>query len=134
MIVGALLAILGTFLPWVTFFGDSVNGYETYFIGEGPDRIDWTNPGAFVAVTMVLVIVAAIVVMAAGRSIATWLISLLMAGVAGLTTLAALGAVGSVLDDSFSASQFGIGVGIGLCLVGAVTAGVGSIIVAAKRS
>ena len=134
MIAGALLAILGTLLPWVTFAGDSVNGYETYFVGDEFDSFEWSNPGAFVAFAMVVVIVAAVVVLAAGRRIATWIIALLAAGFGGLMTLAALGAVGSVLDNAFSSDDLGIGVGVVLCLLGAIVSGVGAIVVAAKKS
>lgn len=134
MLIGSLLAIAGTFLPWVTFPGDSVNGYERYFIGDSFDGLEWSNPGAFVAVTMVLVAIASIAVLAAGRSIATWLLGLMVSGLAGLTTIGALAAVGSVLNSDFGGDRLDVGFGIGLCVVGAIAAGVGSIIVAAKRS
>ncbi|MFK7920170.1 MAG: hypothetical protein AB8G14_19010 [Ilumatobacter sp.] len=132
MIAGAVLAIIGTFLPWVSTPGGgfSINGYEQYPIGDSFDAILWTNPGAWVAGTMALVILMAVIVLAAGRSIATWLLSLLSVGLAGLVTLAALGAVGSVID-SFS---FDIDFGIGLCFLGAAIAAVGSLIVAFKKS
>ena len=134
MIAGALLAILGTFLPWVTFAGESVNGYETYFIGDDFDALEWTNPGAFVVFAMIVVIIAAVAVLAAGRRIATWIIALLAAGFGGLMALAALGAVGSVLDSSLVSDDLTIGPGVVLCVLGAIVAGVGAVVVAAKKS
>lgn len=129
MIVGALLAILGTFLPWVSQGSFNLNGYEQYPIGDSFDAVLWTNPGAWVAGTMALVVVMGVIVLATGRSIATWLLSILAVGLAGLTTLAALGAVGSVVDQF----NFDVAAGIGLCLLGAVISGVGSLIVAFKK-
>ncbi|MEP6299565.1 MAG: hypothetical protein ABJ382_19760 [Ilumatobacter sp.] len=133
MIAGALVSIIGTFLPWVTFGNDSVNGYDTYPIGDDFDAVQWTNPGAYVVGAMVLVIISAVIVLAAGRRVATWIIALLAAGFGGLMALGGLGAVGSVLDNAFF-DDLNIGFGVGLCLLGAVIAGVGAIIVAAKRS
>lgn len=131
MIAGALLAILGTFLPWVSQGSSfSINGYETYPIGDSFDAVLWTNPGAWVAGSMVLVILMGVIVLAAGRSIATWLLSILAVGLAGLVTLGALGAVGSVVDQF----DFDISAGIGLCLIGLIISGVGSLIVAFKKS
>ncbi len=134
MIAGALVAIIGTFLPWITFGNDSVNGYETYFIGDDFDAFEWNNPGAFVVGAMVIVIITAGIVLAAGRRVATWIISLLAAGFGGLMTLGAIGAVGSVLDNSSFVDDLTIGFGVGLCLLGAVVSGVGAIIVAVKKS
>ena len=94
----------------------------------------WNNPGGFVVFAMVIVIVAAIVVLAAGRRIATWIIALLAAGFGGLMSVAALGAVGSVLNNDFTSDELGVGFGIALCLLGAVVSGVGAIIVAAKKA
>ncbi len=136
MIVGALLAMLGTFLPWITFdgdFSDSVNGYETYFIGDDFDAVEWTDPGAYVLGTMVIVVIMAVVILAAGRSTATWILGIIAASVAGLMTLGALSAVGSVLNQDLF-GRLDIGVGIALCLIGAIIAGVGAILVAAKKS
>lgn len=133
MLVGGLVAIIGTFLPWVTFRGGSVNGYERYLVGDGFDAAVWNNPGGFVVFAMVIVIVAAIVVLAAGRHIATWIIALLAAGFGGLMSIAAFGAVGSVLNNDFASDELGVGLGIVLCLLGAFAAGVGAIIIAAKK-
>ncbi len=134
MIIGALVSIIGTFLPWVTFGNDSVNGYETYFFGDDFDAVEWNNPGAFVVGAMVLVIISAVIVLAAGRRVATWIIALLTAGFGGLMSLGAIGAVGSVLDSASFVDDLNFGFGVGLCLLGAVIAGVGAIIVAAKKS
>lgn len=134
MIVGALVAMVGTLLPWVTFGNESVNGYEAYIIGDDFDGFEWTNPGAFVVGAMILVIISAVIVLTAGRRVATWIIALLAAGFGGLMALGAIGAVGSILDNAFARDAFGIGVGVVLCLLGAIVSGVGAIIVAAKRS
>lgn len=136
MIAGALLAIVGTFLPWITSsnggFFDSINGYETYIIGDAFDATLWRNPGAYVVGAMLIVIAMAIVILAAGRSTATWILGIIAAGLAGLMTLGAFGAVGSMLNlDLFGGLT--IGVGIMVCMLGAVTAAVGAIIVAAKK-
>ena len=134
MIAGAFVAIIGTFLPWITFGNDSVNGYETYFIGDSFDPVEWSNPGAYVAATMVLVVIMATIVLAAGRSLATWLISLFAVGLAGLMTLGAFGAIASVMNGPFTSDGLDVGFGAGILVLGAVTATIGSIVVAAKRS
>ena len=134
MIAGAIVAILGTFLPWVMFGDDSVNGYEEYFIGESFDAVEWANPGAWVVGAMIVVVIAAVIVLAAGRHIATWIVALLATSLGSLMTLAALGAVGSVINNAFPSNNLGIGPAIVLCLVGAIIAGVGAIIVAARTS
>ncbi len=137
MIVGALLAIIGTFLPWITSSGgrssESINGYETYLVGDALDATLWENPGAYVAGAMVLVIAMAIVILAAGRSTATWILGIIAAAMAGLMTIGALGAVASMLDVAIFGGLT-MGVGILICLLGAVVAAVGSVIVAAKSA
>jgi hypothetical protein len=137
MIIGALLAIIGTFLPWITNsgggFSDSINGYETYFVGDAIDATLWENPGAYVVGAMMLVIAMAVIILAAGRSTATWILGIIAAGLAGLMTIGALGAVASMLDLAVFGG-LSIGIGILVCLLGAVVAGVGAIIVAAKKS
>lgn len=134
MLVGAVIAIAGTFLPWISFGGQSVNGYETYVIGDNFDSVAWSNPGAYVVAAMVVVIFAAVLVLAAGRRVVTWLIALLTTALGGLVAFAAFGAVGNVLDNLFAGSDLGIGVGVILCLLGAIIAGVGAIVVAVKSS
>lgn len=134
MIIGALMAIIGTLLPWVTFPGDSVNGYATYFIGEDFDTVEWDNPGAYVVAAMVIVIISAVVVLAVGRRIATWIIALLAAGLGGLAVFGALAAVGSVLESTFANDDVEIGGGIVLCMLGAMASGLGALIVAVKKS
>ncbi len=137
MIAGALLAIVGTFLPWITVsnggFSDSIDGYETYIIGDTFDATTWANPGAYVVGAMLLVIAVAIVILAAGRSTTTWILGIVAAALAGLMTLGAFGAVGSMLNlDIFGGLT--IGIGIVVCVLGATIAGVGAVIVAAKTS
>jgi hypothetical protein len=131
MIGGALLAIISTFLPWVTDsdFDFSVNGYETYPIGEGINVVLWSNPGAWVAGSMVLVILMGVIVLAAGRSVATWLLSIFAVGLAGLMTLAAFGAVRSVIEDR----SLSIGFGIALCVLSSLVTAVGALVVAVKK-
>ena len=93
----------------------------------------WNNPSAYVVGTMVLVIAMAIAILAAGRSTATWILGIVAAAFAGLMTLGAFGAVGSMLElDIFGGLT--IGVGILVCMLGATIAAVGAIIVAAKKS
>jgi hypothetical protein len=134
MLIGALLAGVGTLLPWLLIddfdFGDLPNGFDIYFFGDSFDPIEWSNPGAYVLATMAFVALIAIIVLAAGKSTATSVIGVLGTLVAGLVSLAAVAAIGNEIAEF---DRLTVGPGIGLVALGAVVAFIGSILVAVKR-
>lgn len=133
MLGGAILAIVGSLLPWLSFdgFGDEPNGFETYpVLTDGRDAILWENPGAYVIGAYGVVALVTIIVLAAGK--ATWssVCAIIAALVASAASLAAIVAVADVINNFR-----GLGVGAGIVMVGlaAVVSFVGALIVAIAR-
>ena len=116
IIVGAAVMILGTFLPWVTGNGESINGWDIADLsGETNDA------GVYVALGVILAGLA-IAMLAAGRMLAVAIIAVVIA------SFAAIAAVIDVSDDGgMGAFGFSIGAGLYIILVAAIAALAGSI-------
>jgi hypothetical protein len=134
MLIGAVLAAVGTVLPWFVVdgidFGDLPNGFDTYFFGDVFDPIEWSNPGAYVIATMGFVALMAVIGLAAGTSTTTSVCSILSTLLAGLVGLACIAAVANFIGDF---DGLNVGPGIAMVGLGSLVAFVGSILVAAKR-
>ncbi len=109
IIVGAVVMIIGTFLPWVTGNGESINGWDLADMsGETNDA------GVYVALGVILAGLA-IAMLAAGRVLAVAIIAVVIA------SFAAIAAVIDVSDDGgMGAFGFSIGAGLYIILVAAI--------------
>jgi hypothetical protein len=122
IIVGAAVMCIGTFLPWVTGNGESLNGWDLADIsGESNDA------AVYVALGVILAGLA-IAMIAAGRLLAVAIIAVLIA------SFAAIAAVIDVGDDGgMGAFGFSIGAGLYIILAAAIASLVGSIWALAVR-
>jgi hypothetical protein len=134
MLIGAVLAAVGTALPWFVVdgidLGDLPNGFDTYFFGDVFDPVEWSNPGAYVIATMGFVALMAVIVLAAGKSTAASVLGILTTLLAGLVGLSCIAVVANLIGD---VDGLNFGPGVAMVGLGSLVALVGSILVAAKR-
>lgn len=136
MLGGAILAGLGSVLPWLSFDGfgggDPPNGFETYpfLVADDFDPVVWTNPGAYIVGAYAVLAVLAIIMLAAGKS--TWVsVCGILAALIGAAI--SLAAIASIADLVNTFRDLDLGAGIVLIGLAAVVAFVGSLITAIAR-
>lgn len=147
LIAGAVLVLVGCFLPWVTGGEERLNGFDNYYCTDdfdcigtehawGPlgwsenDSVSSFEPAAVLSIIGVVVMVAfAITFLAAGRVFAVAIISTVLTGFGVLFALLFIGIASSAADWAGGS----IGIGVFVHLLGAILAVAGSIVALAKR-
>lgn len=128
MVAGGALAVLGSFLNWFTFEGESVNGFTRLGID------DEVRDGPVFVFLGVAVGGLGVAMLAAKRMLAVAIIGVVLAAFVVLAALADLGDVSDVSDlaDLFGA-EFSTGPGLYVVLIGGLAGLGGSIAALAKR-
>lgn len=116
LVGGAILLIIGTFLPWVRGNGLSFNGWDLYDINQ-----ESSDAGAFVAFGVILGGFG-IALVAAGRVLAVAILAVIVAAFAAIAAF-----VDVTDDDDLSLFGFETAFGLYVILVGALIALAGSI-------
>jgi hypothetical protein len=138
---GSVIAIVGTFLTWLSVNGTAYNGYDTYATVSGFDLNYVENPGYFVWIGALTVVGLGIALIAAGRVLAVAIIGVVMSSLGVLfgiffwAMVANADLVGDRPDLSAleAAGDGSVGVGLALPLIGAGIALAGTIMALAKR-
>jgi hypothetical protein len=127
LLVGSAVMVLGSLLPWLEGFGETINGFEEDADGD-------SNSGPAYVFLAVVFTGFAITFLAAKRVFAVAIISVVLAAFA---VLAAFGDLSDANDAKDIVDAFGgdasIGIGIPVVILGALVALGGSIAALAKR-
>lgn len=124
--VGSSLALVGTFLPWVSVAGETLNGFDTYLMS---DFQEVEGIGLVSVFGGMIGLGLGIALLAAGRVLAVAIVAIVFAA---LGVFAGFG-LWAIVADSFEGRAGSIGVGVILQLVGPGLALVGAIIATATR-
>ncbi len=121
---GAVIMIIGIYLPWLDEGGETRNGMDLFFTTDG-DILD--GPGQAVLVFAVILLGLGIALFFAGRVLAVAIIAIVMAAIAELV---GLGMVGIANEDVLGGD---LGIGVILQAIAPLGALAGSIAATAKR-
>jgi len=145
VLAGALLIVLGCFLPWVSGGGSSQNGFDNYYCVndncistsedwdapyQASDTIELESPGIFGVMGAVVLAAFGLTLLLAGRLPAIAILALIFAGIGVLVASAFFYVASQVVDDLPGLS---IGFGVWLQLLGPLVAVAGSIVALAQR-
>lgn len=127
LLVGSAVMVVGSLLPWLEGFGETVNGFDEDEDGD-------SNSGPAYVFFAVVFTGFAITFLAARRVLAVAIISVVLAAFA---VLAAFGDLGDANDTKDLVNAFdgdaSIGIGIPVVILGAFITLAGSIVALAKR-
>jgi len=147
LLAAAGILLLGTFLPWLTVRGESMNGFSNYYcaggectatnraipgFGDRSNSVSLENPGVFTLVGVVVLAVFGIVLLAVGRVVTIAVLALICSGV-GLLIAAGLWVVANRVVDSFSLDAE-LGAGPPLVALSGVVGLIGAIVALAQRT
>jgi hypothetical protein len=79
MIAGAVIALVGSFLPWVGTNRLSTNGFDRYFWERSSSSFDLENPAIVVVIGSIIMLVLGMATLAAGRVLAITIIGIVFA-------------------------------------------------------
>jgi len=130
MLVGAVMSVVGSLLPWWDGSGYTRSGLRILFARTGDGYRTIHGPGYVVIALAGICAVLAVVMFAIGRSITLGIISIVSAGVGFLYSLACLGIVQDTRDVVGGGT---ISVGVPVAIVGAAATLVGSVMVMVRR-
>lgn len=129
LLVAAVVVMVGCFLPWVSFAGGDLNGFDDGFY---LDEEVYDAPAALAAFGAVLLAAFGITLLAAGRVLAIAIISVVAAGLGLFVALFYLVMCSDMVDD-LSLLDASVGVGVILQPIGALLAIAGGIVALVKR-
>lgn len=129
MIVGAVLALIGTVLPWASEGSVSLNGFDEFFWIRDFSLFELNSPAIVAVIGAVIMLGLGIATAAAGRVLAVTIIGIISAvlGVLGGLVLFAL------MADFTDSAGGSIGIGVILQPIAPIISGVGAIWATAKR-
>ena len=129
IIVGALIAILGTFLPWANLGNETGTGFDFYRFRDNFDVIEFDSPGVIVLFFAAPLIGFGLALLLAGRVLAVAIIAIVVSVIAAIVGLVMIGLMGAVTEDVGGS----IGFGAVLTMIGPLVALAGAITATAKR-
>ena len=129
VVVGALVAILGTFLPWANLGDETGTGFDFYRFRDNFDVIEVDAPGVIVLFIAGGLMGLGIALFFAGRLLAVAIIAIIVSAIGALVGLVMIALMGLVTDDVGGS----VGYGVILTMLGPIIALAGSITATAKR-
>lgn len=130
VLVGAVMSVVGSLLPWWDGNGYTRSGIRILFARTGHGYRTIHGPGYVVIALAAVCAILGLVMLVIGRSITLSIISIVAAGVGFLYSLACLG----IVQDTRARVGGGtISVGVPVAIVGAASTLVGSIMVLVRR-
>ena len=129
IVVGALLAIAGTFLPWANLGNETGTGFDSYRFRDNLNVIEFDSPGVVVLVFAGGIIGLGLALFFAGRVLAVAIISIIVTLIAAIVGLVMIGLMAAVVDDVGGS----IGFGVAMTLFGPLVSLAGAITATAKR-
>lgn len=126
LIAGSALALIGAFLPWLTFGGETANGFDTYVTS---DFQELEAPGLVVVFGAITGLAFGIALLAAGRVLAVAILGIVFAALGVIIGLA----LWAIVADSLQGQLGSVGIGLILQPIGPAIALVGAIIATATR-
>lgn len=130
MILGGLIAIVGSFLPWATRGSGSINGFDEWIWIDGFELYSIDSPANLALVGALLMIGLGIALFVAGRVLAVAIIGI-VAGVLGIGGGLVLFAIPAAIVDLDDGS---VAIGAILQPIAPIVSLVGAIMVLAKRA
>jgi hypothetical protein len=133
MVVGAVLIIVGTIIPWKTFGGESINGFDRYVSWTDDGYLEQTPGGIFVFGAVVL-LAFGITSLVAKRVLPVIIIAIVTATGLALFSAGELAIYGDDEGPFGQAIELGdLSAGIPVMLVGSLIALAGAITGCARR-
>lgn len=129
VIIGALVAILGTFLPWANLGDETGTGFDFYRFRDNSNLVEFDTPGAVVLFFAGGLVGLGIALFFAGRVLAVAIIAIIASAIGALVGLVMIGLMGAVTNDVGGS----IGYGVVLTILGPLVALAGAITATAKR-
>lgn len=127
---GAVLTILGVFLPWASGGGESVNGLDDFIFTSDGELYLAESPGTIPLVFAVIMLAFGITLVWAGRVLAVAIIAIVGAVIAELIGLGMISIASGLVDD---VSEADLGVGAILQPIAPLLSLAGAITATAKR-
>lgn len=130
VLVGAVMSVVGSFLPWWDGNGYTRSGIRILFARTGHGYRTIHGPGYVVIALAAVCAILGLVMLFIGRSITLSIVAIVAGGVGFLYSLACLG----IVQDTRARVGGGtISVGVPVVIVGAASTLVGSVMVLARR-
>ena len=132
VVVGALISLIGVFLPWLSgAAGETGNGLDDYLFENADGELQiMESPGTAMIVGAVVLLGLGLALLLAGRVLAVAIIAIV---VAAIGVFVGLGMLGIVSDTKDFVGDGSIGVGAVLQPIGPLVALAGAIAATAKR-
>ena len=128
--VGALITILGVFLPWASGNGASVNGMDDFIFTSDGELYFAESPGTVPIVFAVIMLALGVTLIFAGRVLAVAIIAIVGSVIAFFIGLAMIGIASGLTDDVTEAS---LGIGSILQPIAPLVSLAGAIVATSKR-
>jgi hypothetical protein len=130
VILGAVISIIGIYLPWISGRGESINGTGYYLTSDGIIE----SPGTLVWFPAVPLIGFGIALIAAGRVLAVAILAVIAAVIAEFIGLGMVGIANDMVDiSSFGGGGASLGVGVILQPIAPLIGLAGGIVALVKR-